>query len=443
MGSVNSFTMDVGLPASEQAERTILGAILLEPGCLDAVMVGLRPIDFSLHTHQTIAAAMGRLAKGNHAIDLVTLSHELARSKDIHAVGGVAYLASLTEGLPRRPIIDEYIRIVKDKAILRQVMLIGSAAISRAAEQVEPALEIAATVQKQLEVLAKRNTPKPRTLGDQVMATMDKFHRERKGEVKTFVPAGFELIDESAGGYALGELTVIAARPKVGKSVLLRQGIYENCNRYGNHCHLISPEMDEDKVLRLLAARKANLPWKTVRHPMTMNPMQVDYLTGAMSDIADWPLTLDCTYPISATEAISRAVRVKEEHNTQLLGIDYLQKLDWGTKYEHRFAMIGDAWVGLANLAKTGSQMAVVAISSLTIPNGKNINDPPTADEMRGSGEGKYELSTLYLVHRKTDPETNKMAHDGRLIAGLTRLDEDGAKSFVFNPDMLTLEAMR
>ena len=337
---------DLGLPANVDAERMILGAILLEPANFESMKSMIVPADFSLDSHRRIAAAMGRLFKRDCPIDLVTLANELARVKEVQTVGGVTYLSSLTEGMPRRPHIDEYLRIVKDKAALRDTITVCDAAMRRAADQGDTAIEVLNATQRQLETIAERCVvTKPRTLEDQILATMDQFHRERKGEVKTFIPAGFELIDQSTGGYALGELTVIAARPKVGKSILLRQGIFENCDRYGNHCHLISPEMDENKVLRLLAARKANLPWKLVRHPITMNTMQVDYLTGAMADIADWPLTLDCSYPITAAEAISRAKKVKEEKNTQLLGIDYLQKLHWGTKYEHRFAMIGDAWV--------------------------------------------------------------------------------------------------
>lgn len=434
---------DLPMPANPDAEKTILGAVLQDPEAFDVVKGVLIPADFSLDSHKRIAAGMGRLVKSGHAIDLVTLVNELMRTKEVETVGGVAYIASLTEGLPRRPVIGEYVQIVKERSQLREIMNVCGSMAYRASEAADSPVDILTDLSSQAaKKLEKAISPKERTLDDQIRETMDRFYNERQGVKKTFVPAGFELIDAKTGGYALGELTVIAARPKVGKSVLLRQGIYDNCER-GNHCHLISPEMDEDKVLRLLAARKAGLPWKVVRHPETMNAMQMDYLIGAMSEIADWPLTLDCSYPITATEAIARAARIKSEKNTQLLGLDYLQKLDWGTDYKNRFAMIGDAWVGFANLAKTGSQMAVVVISSLTMPTGKHLNDPPTADEMRGSGEGKYEVSTLYMIHRKTDPETQKKALDGQFITGLSRFDEDGSQPFMLNPDLLTLEPMR
>ncbi len=98
--------------------------------------------DFSLDSHRRIFLRMTDLMNAQRAVDIVTLANELARYKEIESVGGVAYLASLTEGLPRRPVIEEYIRIVKDKSLLRKLMVICSAAIARAADQSETALEV-------------------------------------------------------------------------------------------------------------------------------------------------------------------------------------------------------------------------------------------------------------------------------------------------------------
>src|SRR5579871_5883920 len=135
-------SLDAGLPANIDAEKTILGAILLDNSAHSEAAERLEPDDFSLDSHKRIFLRMSDLMNEQHAVDIVTLSHELARAKEIESVGGVAYLASLTEGLPMRPVIEEYIRIVKDKSLLRKLMLICSAAIARAADQSETALEV-------------------------------------------------------------------------------------------------------------------------------------------------------------------------------------------------------------------------------------------------------------------------------------------------------------
>src|SRR6202050_2066292 len=142
MATLPNLALDAGLPANVDAEKTILGAILLDNAAHAEAAEHIEPDDFSLDSHRRIFLRMSELIDTGRTVDIVTLSHELSRYKEVEAVGGVAYLASLTEGLPRRPVIEEYIRIVKDKSLLRKLMGICSMAIARAAEQGESALEV-------------------------------------------------------------------------------------------------------------------------------------------------------------------------------------------------------------------------------------------------------------------------------------------------------------
>src|SRR5271170_6493463 len=141
MATIPDLRLD-SAPANIDAEKTILGAILLDNAAHSEAAEKLDSEDFSLDSHRRIFLRMSELMNAQRAVDIVTLSHELARYKEVESVGGVAYLASLTEGLPRRPVIEEYIRIVKDKSLLRKLMGICSLAIARAADQGETALEV-------------------------------------------------------------------------------------------------------------------------------------------------------------------------------------------------------------------------------------------------------------------------------------------------------------
>src|SRR3954466_449605 len=143
MATIPNLTgFDAGLPANIDAEKTILGAILLDNTAHSEASEKIDADDFSLDSHRRIFLRISDLMNSQRAVDIVTLAEELARNKEVESVGGVAYLASLTEGLPRRPVIEEYIRIVKDKSLLRRLMGICSAAIARAADQSETALEV-------------------------------------------------------------------------------------------------------------------------------------------------------------------------------------------------------------------------------------------------------------------------------------------------------------
>lgn len=151
-----SLSDEFELPANLDAERTILGAILLENSSLAEAQEGLEVDDFSVDSHRRIYLRMTELAASGHAVDLVTLANELARCKEITDIGGVAYLASLTEGLPRRPIIDEYIRIVADKSLGRQLMEVGQRAIEWTAEQSESSAWTLDAIERQIKNLKER-----------------------------------------------------------------------------------------------------------------------------------------------------------------------------------------------------------------------------------------------------------------------------------------------
>src|SRR4051795_9961255 len=147
---------DPGLPPAVDAEKTILGAILLDNASHSEAAEKIEADDFSLDSHKRIFQRMTELLAEQRPVDIVTLANELAKFKEIEAVGGVAYLASLTEGLPRRPVIEEYIKIVKDKSLLRRLMGICSAAIARAADQSETALEVIGAAETQLLEVSQR-----------------------------------------------------------------------------------------------------------------------------------------------------------------------------------------------------------------------------------------------------------------------------------------------
>src|ERR1700733_7968547 len=142
MAATADISFERGLPASIDAERSILGAILLDNQAYNEAAEKLRADDFALDSDRGIFARMAELIDGGRAVDIVTLAEELAKRKEVESIGGVAYLASLTEGLPRRLSIEEYVRIVKDKSLLRQFISICSGGIAHATDQSDSAIDV-------------------------------------------------------------------------------------------------------------------------------------------------------------------------------------------------------------------------------------------------------------------------------------------------------------
>src|SRR6185437_8804915 len=183
--------LEAGLPANVDAERTILGAVLLDNDVFSRVSQVIRPDDFFLDSHQRIVTRMGQLMKREMAVDIITLSNELAKNGEVEAVGGVAYLASLTEGLPRRTAIDNYVDIVKEKSMLRKAMALCSKVIARASDQADPALEVIGDATKTLEQIADRGMDADGAkIESFILPAFDEMNREYRDGISRRIPSG-------------------------------------------------------------------------------------------------------------------------------------------------------------------------------------------------------------------------------------------------------------
>src|SRR5208337_2375894 len=248
MATLPNLNLDMGLPANIDAEKTILGAILLDNAAHSEAAEKLDADDFSLDSHRRIFLRMTELMDAQRAVDIVTLANELARYKEVESVGGVAYLASLTEGLPRRPVIEEYIRIVKDKSLLRKLMGICSMAIARAADQGEPALEVLGAAETQLMEVTERGITQGFQSLDQIVqhsfGSIDNLYNQGRHEI-TGLATGFYELDTMTSGLQKGELIIIAARPSMGKTALAINIAQHAALLHGNKVAIFSLEMSK------------------------------------------------------------------------------------------------------------------------------------------------------------------------------------------------------
>ncbi len=431
MSIANETIMELqGAPQSNVAERTVLGAMMVDQIAAEDAMRTLQPEDLYLDSHRRIYSAITAVVSRQMAVDIITVSHELDRRKDMDAIGGPGYLASLSEGLPRRLSITNYVQIIRDKSLLRRTMSICEQSIHRCLDGREDPLAIVNDAARDLSTITERLIEEV-SLEDQVESEFEQLMRERQGERVAFVPCGIASYEESHGGFAVGETTVIAARPNIGKSPMLRQAVIANCNA-GNFVHLFSPEMSAGQIHRALWASIANVPFYKVRFPEKLTERDLHYLEVAKKIVSGWPLRVDDTAKITATELIAKARYIKKNHNTKLLGVDYLQKLSHRGKSENRHVDLTDAMVALTGYAKT-EQIALVLVSSLTEPSGKEKNRIPTIDDLRQSGDIKYEAHTILLLHRERDVETQKLAPETQLIVGKARANALGSRTIYFD----------
>ena len=424
MAAASSFTLDAGLPSNADAERTILGAILLDNALLAEAQEKLVAEDFSLDSHQRIFLRMAELSAEGHAIDLVTLAEMLGRNKEVESVGGVAYLASLTEGLPRRPILEEYIRIVKDKSLLRQLMLICSAAIARAADQSESALDVLNAAESQLLEVGEKGISKGLASLEDIVSgsfgSIDNLYQHAR-EV-TGLATHYSEFDKMTSGLQKGDLVIIAARPSMGKTAWA-VNIAQNASvRSRAVVAIFSLEMSKEALLRRMLASQA---WVDQRKLQTgfLGREDQEKLRRALEDLVEAPIFIDDTAGISLAEMRAKVRRLRQmQGKVDLILVDYLQLMtaslpsQGGKRMENRTQEVSAISRGLKALAKE-MEVPVIALSQLSRSSERRGDDKrPMLSDLRESGSIEQDADLVAFIHRESyynrdkeeDPDRNK-----------------------------------
>jgi len=407
MATIPNLALDTGLPANVDAEKTILGAILLDNAAHAEAAEKLAEDDFSLDSHRRIFLRMTELMNASRAVDIVTLSNELARMKEIETVGGVAYLASLTEGLPRRPVIEEYIRIVKDKSLLRKLMLICSAAIARAADQGENALDVLGAAESQLMEVSEKGLTSGFQSLDQIVqhsfGTIDNLYKQSR-EV-TGLATDFTQFDIMTSGLQKGELIIIAARPSMGKTALAINIAENAAINHGATVAIFSLEMSKESLLRRMLSSQAWVDQQKLQKGF-LGREDHDRLTTALGLLVESRLFIDDTAAISLAEMRAKARRLKQNKGLDLVVVDYLQLMSATVpssgkrNYENRTQEVSAVSRGLKALAKE-LNVPVLALSQLSRAGVQRKDDHrPMLSDLRESGSIEQDADVVAFIHR-------------------------------------------
>jgi replicative DNA helicase len=410
MATIPDLTLEAGLPANLDAEKTILGAILLDNAAHAEAAEKITAEDFSLDSHRRIFMRMSELMDSQRAVDIVTLANELSKYKEIEAVGGVAYLASLTEGLPRRPVIEDYIRIVKDKSMLRRLMAICSSAIARAADQSEDALGVLDETEGELLKVSENGLTQGFQRLDQIVqqsfGTIDKLY-EQSREV-TGLATDFIDLDRMTSGLQKGELIIIAARPSMGKTALAINIAQNAAINHEATVAVFSLEMSKESLLRRMLASQAWVDQQLIQKGMIGKESR-EKLQNALGQLVESRMYIDDTAGISLSEMRAKARRLKQNAGgLDLVVVDYLQLMSAtvpssGRKnYENRTQEVSAISRGLKALAKE-LNVPVVALSQLSRASERRGEDKrPFLSDLRESGSIEQDADVVAFIHRES-----------------------------------------
>jgi replicative DNA helicase len=435
------------MPANVEAERSILGAILLDNLAYNEAAEHLKPEDFSLDSHRRIFTRMVDLAESSRPIDMITLVEELDRRKELEAIGDVGYISGLVDGVPDRPSIEHYIKIVRDKALLRGLIHAANAAIARASDQSDPAEEILNDAEAAIFQLSEKRIGRG-FLGVQEIV------KESFGSVDALLQRGQRItglathytdLDEMTSGFQRSDLIIIAARPSMGKTAFA-MNIAENASIEDQKVvGMFSLEMSREALLLRLLCSRARVD----SHKMRTGSLWRDDMTkvvNAMEQLAHAPIFIDDTPGIALSEMRAKARRLQQSQGKlDLLIVDYLQLMSGGgRRYENRTQEVSAISRGLKALAKE-LKVPVVALSQLSrAPESRGGDHRPQLSDLRESGSIEQDADVVAFifreeVYKQDDPDLQGKAE---LIIAKQRNGPTGRVNLAFLKNSTRFESM-
>lgn len=393
------------LPAAHHAEKVVLGCMLLDAEAINVALEQLQAHDFALDSHQRIFRAIMELAEVGNPVDLTTLRVELERKKELVAVGNVGYLADLTDGIPRQFNIESYVKIIKDKSLLRQVIGICYDGQTRAADQSEDARLVVAEIEEQLLELAHEDTARGFVqLIDEVNAAggVDPYVAKMTDPAEmTGLSIGFKELDKMFGGLKRGELIIFGARPSMGKTAL---GLCAACNVVIDDPEAVVPifslEMAYRALHRRLLASQAQVNLRRALEGW-LGREEKTRLASAAIRFADKHLLIDDTPAITLTKMRAKCRRLKQKHGRlDLILVDYLQLMGSTGKFGSRQQEVGSFSRGLKAMAKE-LDVPVVALAQVGRGSEQRTGDKrPMLSDLREAGDIEADADLVAFIHR-------------------------------------------
>src|SRR6201995_4569697 len=400
-------SLNDGLPSSVQTEVTVLGAMLLDSVAIVDATEKLRPEDFLLDSHQRIYRAILELQNVGHAVDTIPVMDALNKRKELDAVGGPAYLAFLTEGIPRHPNIESYVRIIKDKSLLRQLLSIFNEGMAAAADQAEDATTVLNNVEEKLADVADSAIQRGLSNIPEIVANSfgpcDAPYEQ--GRESTGLAANFIEFDKMPSGLQTSELIIIAARPSMGKTAWAIN-IAQNCAVKDNRVVAVfSLEMSKESLLRRMLASEAMVGSRKLQTGFIPREDK-GKLIAALDRLMNSRMFIDDTPGITLAEMRAKARRLRQqEGRLDLIVIDYLQLMTGATgpgqkKFENRNQEVSAVSRGLKALAKE-MRVPVIALSQLSRASEQRGGDKkPMLSDLRESGSIEQDADVVAFIHR-------------------------------------------
>lgn len=424
------------LPCSIEAERSVLGSLLLYDGQFQLISEFLISNDFYLPSNKIIYEAMTELAKRNQRIDLITLQDELEKTGKLNEIGGVVYLLSLQEDIPAIGLIEQHARLIKEKAVLRDLISSATQIISNCYSQNDKDIDAVLDDAERVifNISQKRVQQSFVQLNIWLKKTFKHLSDIRSHKGLTGIPTGYKKLNDMTSGFQNGDFVVLAARPSMGKTALALS--------FARHAFVsdlsvgfFSLEMSAEQLILRLLSSESGVSHHKIRNAM-INSDEWISLTHVAAKLANSKLFIDDTAMQSIMDIRTKARKLKMEHGLNFLIIDYLQLIHGQQKYENRHQEVSAISRSLKALAKE-LNIPIIALSQLSRAVDSRVDKRPMLSDLRESGAIEQDADVILFLYRdkvyNPDTEDPNMAE---LIIGKQRNGPTGIVYLNYQNDL-------
>ncbi len=387
-------------PQNLEAEQSVLGAILLDNASLAKAMEVLSEEDFYRTAHRRVYMGMLDLSEHGEVIDQITLTEHLKTKGELEAVGGAAYLAELVQIIPTAANIRYHCKIVREKALLRNLISTSTEVIARGYEGAIQADDLLDFAERSVFSLAQGKLGRSFTpLGHIIKESLDLVDRlSKRQERVTGIPTGFAKLDDLTAGLQGSDLVVIAGRPSMGKTSLALGIALHAATKHHHRVGIFSLEMSKEQLVLRMLSSLASVDSHALR---TGRLLKEDWwrLAEAAGKLEQAPVFIDDTGALTVQQMRGKARRLKAESGLDLLVVDYLQLMQGRSDAESRQQEISDISRSLKALAKE-LNVPVVALSQLSRAVENRKPPIPMLADLRESGAIEQDADVVIFIYR-------------------------------------------
>lgn len=429
------------LPSAAEAEKALLGALLLNDENVSQAVELLAPTDFYIYSHRTIYEGIVAISQRNERLDVVTLQNELEKKGVLEKVGGVAFLLGLQENIPALGLVTQHGKIIKEKAILRELINSATDIITSCYNQEDQEISgILDDAEKTIFQISNRRTEQNFV---QLNIWLKKTF-QHLSDIKstssglTGISSGHRMLDQMTSGFQKGDMVVLAGRPSMGKTIIgLNAAAHAASN--GLSVGVFSLEMSAEQLtLRLLTA-ESNIAHQSIRNATITSDEWVE-LTNVAAKLAEARLFIDDTAGLDIMALRAKARKLKAQHGVDFLVIDYLQLLHSGKRHENRHQEVSEISRALKALAKE-LEIPILALSQLSRGVDSRMDKRPMLSDLRESGAIEQDADVIMFIYRDVvyNPDTENPAA-AELIVGKQRNGPTGVVNLHFLKEVMKFE---